>query len=173
MDLERLILMNLDTVNIKVAKSREALESPTGLQVAMCSFPTVKDGADVAIAAMISTLQLSRVELLDEVVAKDVNLANRKDFPEAPTLMLEFIGAEAYTHEQAPIVQKIASEHSGLDFVFAQDLKLKRNFGNMLAIWSLTERVERQLTRRGFCVPRDVDKVEMVLKVLISLDDIS
>ncbi|PWA73472.1 hypothetical protein CTI12_AA258760 [Artemisia annua] len=72
------------------------------------------------------TLQLSRVELLDEVVVKAVNLANRKDFPEAPTLMLEFIGVEAYTHEQAPVVQKIASEHSGLNFVFAQDPEAKK-----------------------------------------------
>ncbi|PWA71942.1 FAD-linked oxidase [Artemisia annua] len=83
-------------------------------EVAMCSFPIVKDGADVAIAAMISTLQVSRVELLDEVVVKAVNLANRKDFSEAPTLMF--------------------------------DVRVYRG-------------------RRGFCVPCDVDKVEMVLKV--------
>ncbi|KAF5772531.1 putative D-lactate dehydrogenase (cytochrome) [Helianthus annuus] len=62
------------------------------LQVAMCNFPTIKDAADVAIAAMLSSIQVSRVELLDEVQVKAINLANGKELPEFPTLMFELIG---------------------------------------------------------------------------------
>lgn len=88
----------------------------------MCNFPTIKDAADVAIATMLSgiqvescydlspnsmdtsvnvvtvrtyaqfTKQVSRVELLDEVQVKAINLANGKNLPEVPTLMFEFIG---------------------------------------------------------------------------------
>lgn len=36
--------------------------------------------------------QVSRVELMDEVQVKAVNIANGKNLPEAPTLMFEFIG---------------------------------------------------------------------------------
>jgi hypothetical protein len=36
--------------------------------------------------------QVSRVELLDEVQVRAINLANGKSLPEVPTLMFEFIG---------------------------------------------------------------------------------
>ncbi|MFS8003993.1 putative D-lactate dehydrogenase (cytochrome) [Helianthus anomalus] len=38
---------------------------------------------------MLSSIQLSRVELLDEVQVKAINLANGKELPEFPTLMFE------------------------------------------------------------------------------------
>ncbi|KAK2973119.1 hypothetical protein RJ640_027091 [Escallonia rubra] len=96
------------------------------IQVAMCNFPTIKDAADVAIATMSSGIQVSRVELLDEVQVRAVNLANGKNLPEVPTLMFEFVGTEAYSREQTLIVQKIASEHNGSDFVFAEDPEAKK-----------------------------------------------
>ena len=84
----------------------------------MCNFPTVKDAADVAIATMMSGIQViefstttdlkwfirffsavpfilyqvSRVELLDEVIIRALNMANGKNLKEVPTLMFEFIG---------------------------------------------------------------------------------
>ncbi|KAG6473157.1 hypothetical protein ZIOFF_067064 [Zingiber officinale] len=99
--------------------------------VAMCNFQTIKDAADVAIATMLSGIQVSRVELLDEVQVKAINFANGKSLPEVPTLMFEFIGtgdrfslfctiSEAYAREQTLIVQKIVSEHNGSDFVFVE-----------------------------------------------------
>jgi D-lactate dehydrogenase (cytochrome) len=39
---------------------------------------------------------VSRVELLDEVMMKAINLANDKTFPEEITLMFEFIGTGAF-----------------------------------------------------------------------------
>jgi hypothetical protein len=35
---------------------------------------------------------VSRVELLDEVQVRAINIANGKNLPESPTLMFEFIG---------------------------------------------------------------------------------
>ncbi|KAG0525518.1 hypothetical protein BDA96_06G063600 [Sorghum bicolor] len=52
------------------------------------------DAADVAIATMLSGIQVSRVELLDEVQIKAINMANGKNLPEVPTLMFEFIGTD-------------------------------------------------------------------------------
>ncbi|CAL5435775.1 unnamed protein product [Camellia sinensis] len=106
--------------------------------VAMCNFPTIKDAADVAIATMLSGIQVSRVELLDEVQVKAVNIANGKNLPETPTLMFEFIGTEAYSREQTLIVQKIASEHNGLDFVFAEDPEAKKELWKIRkeALWA-------------------------------------
>ncbi|KAL5808272.1 hypothetical protein ACOSQ3_028963 [Xanthoceras sorbifolium] len=58
----------------------------------MCNFPTIKDAADVTIASMLSGIQVSRVELLDEVQVRAVNIANGKNLPKFPTLTFEFIG---------------------------------------------------------------------------------
>ncbi|KAJ6300347.1 hypothetical protein OIU76_021196 [Salix suchowensis] len=91
----------------------------------MCNFPTIKDAADVSIATMLSGIQVSRLELMDEVQVRAVNVANDKNLPELPTLMFEFIGTEAYVREQTLIVQKIISEHRGSDFVFAEDPEAK------------------------------------------------
>lgn len=104
----------------------------------MCNFPTIKDAADVAIATMLSGIQVSRVELLDEVQVKAINIANGKNLPEAPTLMFEFIGTEAYSREQALIVQRIASEHNSSDFVFTEDPQAKKELWKIRkeALWA-------------------------------------
>ncbi|KAG8376830.1 hypothetical protein BUALT_Bualt09G0104700 [Buddleja alternifolia] len=124
--------------------------------VAMCNFPTVKDAADVAISTMMSGIQVSRVELLDEVQVRAINLANGKNLPEAPTLMFEFIGTEAYSLEQTLIVQKIASEHSGSNFVFAEDPEAKKELWKMRkeALWAcfaMEPNFEAMIT--DVCVP--------------------
>jgi D-lactate dehydrogenase (cytochrome) len=100
--------------------------------VAVCNFPTVKDAADVAIATMMSGIQVSRVELLDEVQIRAINMANGKNLTEAPTLMFEFIGTEAYTREQTQIVQQIASKHNGSDFMFAEEPEAKKELWKVI-----------------------------------------
>lgn len=99
---------------------------PSHSVVAMCNFQTIKDAADVAIATMLSGIQVSRVELLDEVQIRAINMANGKKLPEVPTLMFEFIGTEAYALEQTLLVQKIAAEHHGSDFVFVEEPDAKK-----------------------------------------------
>ncbi|XP_024980401.1 D-lactate dehydrogenase [cytochrome], mitochondrial [Cynara cardunculus var. scolymus] len=125
-DLTRLMIGSEGTLGVITEVTLRLQKIPQHSIVAMCNFPTIKDAADVAIAAMLSGIQVSRVELLDEVQVKAVNIANGKDLPEFPTLMFEFIGTEAYTREQTLIVQKIVSEHSGSDFVFAEDAETKK-----------------------------------------------
>uniref|UniRef100_A0A699JRC4 D-lactate dehydrogenase [cytochrome], mitochondrial n=1 Tax=Tanacetum cinerariifolium TaxID=118510 RepID=A0A699JRC4_TANCI len=68
------------------------------LQIAMCSFPRVTDAYDVAIVTMMSGIQVLR---LDKVQVKAVNLANGKDMPETPTLMLDFIGTDDDQQKEA------------------------------------------------------------------------
>uniref|UniRef100_UPI001CB94629 D-lactate dehydrogenase [cytochrome], mitochondrial n=1 Tax=Erigeron canadensis TaxID=72917 RepID=UPI001CB94629 len=125
-DLTRLMIGSEGTLGVITEVTLRLQKIPEHSIVAMCNFPTIKDAADVAIATMLSGIQVSRVELLDEVQVKAINLANGKHLPEVPTLMFELIGTEAYTREQTLIVQQIASEHSGSDFVFAEDPEAKK-----------------------------------------------
>ncbi|XP_076892244.1 D-lactate dehydrogenase [cytochrome], mitochondrial-like [Bidens hawaiensis] len=125
-DLTRLMIGSEGTLGVITEVTLRLQKIPEHSIVAMCNFFTIKDAADVAIATMLSGIQVSRVELLDEVQVKAINLANGKELPEVPTLMFELIGTEAYTREQTSIVQKIASEHNGSDFVFAEDKEAKK-----------------------------------------------
>ncbi|KAL5739815.1 hypothetical protein ACOSQ2_028995 [Xanthoceras sorbifolium] len=137
-DLTRLIIGSEGTLGVITEVTLRLQKIPQHSVVAMCNFPTIKDAADVAIASMLSGIQVSRVELLDEVQVRAVNIANGKNLPEFPTLMFEFIGTEAYSREQTLIVQKIASEHNGSDFVFAEDPEAKKEIWKIRkeALWA-------------------------------------
>ncbi|XP_008241123.1 PREDICTED: D-lactate dehydrogenase [cytochrome], mitochondrial-like isoform X1 [Prunus mume] len=137
-DLTRLVIGSEGTLGVITEVTLRLQKIPQYSVVAVCNFPTVKDAADVAIATMLSGIQVSRVELLDEVQIRAINIANGKSLPETPTLMFEFIGTEAYSREQTLIVKKIASEHNGSDFVFAEDPETKKELWKMRkeALWA-------------------------------------
>ncbi|XP_075502189.1 D-lactate dehydrogenase [cytochrome], mitochondrial [Primulina tabacum] len=137
-DLTRLMIGSEGTLGVITEVTLRLQKIPQHSVVAMCNFPTVKDAADVAIATMLSGIQVSRVELLDEVQVRAINVANGKTLPEVPTLLFEFIGTEAYSREQTLIVQKIASEHNGSDFVFAEDPEAKKELWKIRkeALWA-------------------------------------
>ncbi|KAF9595426.1 hypothetical protein IFM89_000344 [Coptis chinensis] len=138
-DLTRLMIGSEGTLGVITEVTLRLQKIPQHSVVAMCNFPTVKDAADVAIATMLSGIQVSRVELLDEVQLKAINLASGKFFPEVPTLMFEFIGTEAYSREQTVIVQNIVSQHNGSGFVFAEDPEAKKELWKTRkeALWAL------------------------------------
>ncbi|KAH7554213.1 hypothetical protein JRO89_XS12G0135400 [Xanthoceras sorbifolium] len=138
-DLTRLIIGSEGTLGVITEVTLRLQKIPQHSVVAMCNFPTIKDAADVAIASMLSGIQVSRVELLDEVQVRAVNIANGKNLPEFPTLMFEFIGTEAYSREQTLIVQKIASEHNGSDFVFAEDPEAKKELWKVSGQYSSSQ----------------------------------
>ncbi|KAG9445219.1 hypothetical protein H6P81_016559 [Aristolochia fimbriata] len=137
-DLTRLMIGSEGTLGIITEVTLRLLKIPQYSVVAMCNFNTIKDAADVAIATMLSGIQVSRVELLDEVQIKAINIANGKNLPELPTLMFEFIGTEAYSHEQTLVVQKIVGEHNGSDFVFVGDAEAKKELWKIRkeALWA-------------------------------------
>ncbi|KAK6131616.1 hypothetical protein DH2020_034630 [Rehmannia glutinosa] len=155
-DLTRLMIGSEGTLGVITEVTLRLQKIPQHSVVAMCNFPTIKDAADVAIATMLSGIQVSRVELLDEVQVRAINIANGKNLPESPTLMFEFIGTEAYSREQTLIVQKIASEQNGSDFVFAEDPEAKKELWKIRkeALWAcfaMEPNFEAMIT--DVCVP--------------------
>ncbi|XP_019186190.1 PREDICTED: D-lactate dehydrogenase [cytochrome], mitochondrial [Ipomoea nil] len=155
-DLTRLMIGSEGTLGVITEVTLRLQKIPQSSVVAMCNFPTIKDAADVAIATMLTGIQVSRVELLDEVQVRAINYANGKNLPEVPTLMFEFIGTEAYAREQTKIVQKIASEHRGTDFVFAEAPEEKKELWKIRkeALWAcfaMEPNFEAMIT--DVCVP--------------------
>ncbi|VFQ74135.1 unnamed protein product [Cuscuta campestris] len=155
-DLTRLIIGSEGTLGVITEVTLRLQKIPQSSVVAMCNFPTIKDAADVAIATMLSGIQVSRVELMDEVQVRAINVANGKKLPELPTLMFEFVGTEAYAREQTEIVQKIAAEHKSSDFVFAQAPEEKKELWKIRkeALWAcfaMEPNFEAMIT--DVCVP--------------------
>ncbi|XP_010263119.1 PREDICTED: D-lactate dehydrogenase [cytochrome], mitochondrial isoform X2 [Nelumbo nucifera] len=155
-DLTRLMIGSEGTLGVITEVTLRLQKIPQYSVVAMCNFPTIKDAADVAIATMLSGIQVSRVELLDDVMVKAINLANGKNLPEVPTLLFEFIGTEAYAREQTSIVQKIVSEHNGSDFDFAEEPEAKKELWKIRkeALWAcfaMKPNFEAMIT--DVCVP--------------------
>ncbi|PNX92216.1 D-lactate dehydrogenase, partial [Trifolium pratense] len=155
-DLTRLMIGSEGTLGVITEVTLRLQKIPQFSVVAMCNFPSVKDAADVAIATMMSGIQVSRVELLDEVQVKAINIANGKNFPESPTLMFEFIGTEAYAREQTQIVRKIVSEHNGSDFVFAEEPEAKKELWKVRkeALWAcFAMEPNKEAMTSDVCVP--------------------
>uniref|UniRef100_A0A0E0LHF9 D-lactate dehydrogenase (cytochrome) n=1 Tax=Oryza punctata TaxID=4537 RepID=A0A0E0LHF9_ORYPU len=155
-DLARLIIGSEGTLGIITEVTLRLQKLPSHSVVAMCNFQTIKDAADVAIATMLSGIQVSRVELLDEVQIRAINMANGKDLPEVPTLMFEFIGTEAYALEQTLLVQKIATEHNGSDFVFVEEPDAKEELWKIRkeALWAgFAMKPDHEAMITDVCVP--------------------
>uniref|UniRef100_A0A8R7THA1 D-lactate dehydrogenase (cytochrome) n=2 Tax=Triticum TaxID=4564 RepID=A0A8R7THA1_TRIUA len=155
-DLTRLIIGSEGTLGVITEVTLRLQKLPSHSVVAMCNFQTVKDAADVAIASMHSGIQVSRVELLDEVQIRAINMANGKSLPEVPTLMFEFIGTEAYALEQTLLVQKIAAEHHGSDFVFVEEPNAKEELWKIRkeALWAgFAMKPDHEAMITDVCVP--------------------
>ncbi|KAK3124506.1 hypothetical protein QOZ80_7BG0587550 [Eleusine coracana subsp. coracana] len=155
-DLTRLIIGSEGTLGVITEVTLRLQKLPSHSVVAMCNFQTIKDAADVAIATMLSGIQVSRVELLDEVQIRAINMANGKNLPEVPTLMFEFIGTEAYALEQTLLVQKIATEHHGSDFVFVEEPNAKEELWKIRkeALWAgFAMKPDHEAMITDVCVP--------------------
>lgn len=171
-DLTRLMIGSEGTLSVITEVTLRLQKLPQYTVVAMCNFPTIKDAADVAIATMLSGIQVSRMELLDEVQLKAINIANGKNLPEVPSLMFEFIGTEAYSREQTLLVQKIVSEHNGSHFVFVEDAEAKKELWKIRkeALWAcFAMKPDFEALISDVCVPLS-RLAECISKSKIELD---
>ena len=98
---------------------------PEHITSARCSFPTVRNCVNAAVSILAAGIPIARVELVDARSIKQVNHFNGTDYPEAPSLFLEFHGNKAGNEEDIRFVQSIFGEAGCDSFVFETD-SLKR-----------------------------------------------
>lgn len=68
---------------------------PETVMAARAVFPTVDQAVDGAVKLLAAEIPIARVELVDVRSLQQVNQYSQTDYPEAPTLFLEFQGNEA------------------------------------------------------------------------------
>jgi D-lactate dehydrogenase (cytochrome) len=118
-DLTRLLVGSEGTLGIITEVTIRLYGIPEAVSAATCSFPDVAS----AVATVATTIQfgipVARAEFLDAATIRAVNRYSKSDFPETPTLFLEFHGSEAGVREQAELVETIAAENGGAGFAWA------------------------------------------------------
>ncbi len=118
-DLTRLLVGSEGTLGIMTELTVKLYPIPEAISAAVCTFPSI----EAAVQTVIQTIQLgvpvARIELLDALSLKAINLFSKTSLAEAPTLFFEFHGSPAGVEEQAQTVQAIADELGGTDFAWA------------------------------------------------------
>jgi D-lactate dehydrogenase (cytochrome) len=119
-DLTHLFIGSEGTLGIITQLTVRLFGQPETIQAATCAFETIDGAVDAVILAIQSGIPLARVELLDDVQMKGMNIKNPDmNLPEKPHLFLEFHGSEAGAAEQVEMFKDISDEFGGQDFQWA------------------------------------------------------
>ncbi len=118
-DLTRLLVGSEGTLGIMAELTVKLYPIPEAISAAVCTFPDI----DSAVQTVIQTIQLgvpvARIELLDALSLRAINIFSKTTLAEAPTLFFEFHGSPASVAEQAETVQAIADDLGGTHFEWA------------------------------------------------------
>jgi D-lactate dehydrogenase (cytochrome) len=118
-DLTRLFVGAEGTLGVITEVTLRLHPVPEAFSSATCPFARLEDAVACVIAIMQAGLTVARIELLDALMMRGVNLHARLGAPETATLFLEFHGTEAAVQEQAQRAQAIAADFDGSGFQWA------------------------------------------------------
>jgi D-lactate dehydrogenase (cytochrome) len=118
-DLTRLFVGSEGTLGLVTEITLRLQGIPEAMAAGICPFPSVKAACDATILTIQSGIPVARIELLDAVAVKAVNLHSKLDLAETPMLFLEFHGTESGVKEQSERFGDIAAELGGGPFTWA------------------------------------------------------
>jgi len=113
-DLTHLLVGSEGTLGIITEITVRLFGQPEQVMAATCAFETVEGAVDAVMMAIQSGLPMARIELLDDLQMRGMNIRNPDmQLPEKPHLFLEFHGSATALEDQITIFVDIAAEHGG------------------------------------------------------------
>jgi len=93
---------------------------PEKIAAAVVAFSCLDDAITSVIEMLQCAVPIARVELLDQIQMMAIRKYSDIDYPELPTLFLEFHGAPASVKEQIETVKEIAKNNHSHEFLWAE-----------------------------------------------------
>ena len=115
-DLTRLFVGSEGTLGVITELTLKLAGIPEAVSGGICPFPSVDACCNAAILTIQSGIPVARIELLDALQVRAVNLYSKLSLRETPMLFLEFHGTEAGVAEQSERFGEIAKELGGGPF---------------------------------------------------------
>jgi len=117
-DLTRLMVGSEGTLGVITQLTLKLSGIPEAISGGICPFPSVEACCNTAIHTIQSGIPVARIELLDALQVRAVNLHSKLGLAETPMLFLEFHGTEASVAEQSKRFGEIATEFGGGPFTW-------------------------------------------------------
>jgi D-lactate dehydrogenase (cytochrome) len=115
-DLTRLFVGSEGTLGVITSLTLKLSGIPEAIAGGICPFPSVEDACNATIATIQSGIPVARIELLDALQVKAINIYSKLTLPETPMLFVEFHGTARGVAEQSERFGEIASDHGGGPF---------------------------------------------------------
>src|SRR6478609_10257669 len=115
-DLTRMIVGSEGTLGVITELTLKLSGIPEAISGGICPFPSVEACCNAAIMTIQTGIPVARIELLDALQVRAVNLYSKLGLAETPMLFLEFHGTKASVAEQSERFAEIAKEFGGGPF---------------------------------------------------------
>jgi D-lactate dehydrogenase (cytochrome) len=119
-DLTRLMVGSEGTLGIITELTVRLYGIPEVTLAAVCPFQSIEGACNSVIQAIQLGLGLARMELLDEMQVKAINIHSKLGLEERPMLFLEFHGTEAGARDQVKLFEEIARGEGAIRFDWAE-----------------------------------------------------
>ena len=118
-DLTRLFVGAEGTLGIVTQITLKLFGIPEAISGGICPFPSVEAACNATILTIQTGIPVARIELLDALQVKAVNLHSKLDLAETPMLLVEFHGTQESVREQSERFGEIAADLGGGPFTWA------------------------------------------------------
>lgn len=115
-DLTRLYIGAEGTLGIITGITLRLHPVPEAITAATCPFDSLEGAVETVVQAFHCGVPMARIELLDAMQVRAVNLRAKLGLTEAPTLFFEFHGSPNSVAEQVETVKALAASNGGGDF---------------------------------------------------------